>query len=109
MAQKRFLQTKEVLELEATLRPKVQAKPPDYKFVITSVLKFKCSILSQLMLGLRSSVPSSEELWDLIQPMSVQVKETLAFSLTADVDADNKLVQPDKLKVFQNVLTDTAT
>ena len=103
---RKFMQSLEVLNLEAVLRPKLLGVP-DSRFIITTILRFRKSILSQLVLGTRSSVPG-DEMWDQIQPLSVHGRDTLAFSLTAHTNAQNVMVQPDELKIFATKLSEAS-
>ena len=105
---RRFMQSIEVLNLEAEIRPKL-ANPPDARFIITKVLRFRNPILSQLVLGCpgRNTVPG-DDLWERVQPLAVHGKDVLAFSLTADTDANSIMVQPEDLKIFSTKLSEAS-
>ena len=106
---RRFMQSIEVLNLEAEIRTKLLVDPPDARFIITRVLRFRNPILSQLVLGCagRHTVPG-DDVWEQVQPLAVHGKDVLAFSLTADTDANSIMVQPDDLKIFSTKLSEAS-
>lgn len=104
LAQKQYMQSLLVVTLENLLRPKLAASPPDHRFVITKILRAKQSLLTQLILNLRPSVPGGD-VWETAHAMHVHVQEALAFSMTSKEDSKQILQQPAKLRTFADTLT----